>query len=550
MDIRHGGSTAGFSTAGAARAEVPAAESLPLPALTILGHPDLERIGELVLLGELASGRDALLSRHQPRFAAPDAASAGRPPSGGMPLDDPFLSRSPLRLEPLPGGGVRVHRGNSRTHLEVEGVTVEDLREIGSEALDDGVVVELARRVVLLLHRRTPPSLTEERFGLVGDSEGLERVRSAIGRVADLEVPVLLRGETGTGKELIAHALHRHGSRHDGRFIGVNLGALPVSLAAAELFGARKGAYTGATRDRPGYFGRADGGTIFLDEIGDAPPEIQVMLLRALETREITAVGSQTARRIDVRVVSATDADLESLVASSGFRAQLMHRLAGYTIRLPPLRRRRDDLGRLLVHFLVRELASAGEPPPPNDPAARHPWLPAALVARLARYDWPGNVRQLSNVVRQLVIDSRGHGTLGAGVRLEELLPPRSPASRPAGGPDLELQDGAESSPPAAAGPPAAPRRKPSEVTDGELVTALRAQRWNLKATAAALGVSRTSLYALLERSPNVRAAADVPPAEVRRAHQRHGDNLDAMVDDLEISERALRQRLKDLGLR
>ncbi len=555
MDLRYGGSTAGFSTATETAAESSAAEPMALPALTILGHPDLDRVGEVVILGELASGREVLLARHQPRFTAPGAAAAAShsAASGGA-LDDPFLSRRPLRLEPLPGGGVRLHRDRSRTHLAVDGAAVDDHLDAGGEDLEDGVVVELARRVVLLLHRRTPPAQAAEHFGLVGASEGLERVRATIRRVADLEVPVLLRGETGTGKELIARALHDHSTRRGERFVGVNLGALPSSLAAAELFGARKGAYTGATRNRSGYFGRADGGTLFLDEIGDAPAEIQVMLLRALETREITAVGAQTPRRIDVRVVSATDADLERLVSLSGFRAQLLHRLAGYTIRVPTLRRRRDDLGRLLVHFLERERAGAGEPPPPKDPSARAPWLPAALVARLARYAWPGNVRQLRNVVRQLVIDSRGQPTLGAGSRLEELLPP--PAASQTAGSETESEAGhvaADRPPEAAPAPPApvaAPRRKPSEVTEEELVAALRAERWNLKAAAAALGVSRTSLYALLQRSPNVRAASDVPAAEIRRAHQRHGGDLEAMVDELEISERALRQRLKDLGLR
>ncbi len=553
MDIRHGGSTAGFSTASAARAEAVATEPALLPALTILCHPDLRRIGDVVLLGELASGREVSLARHQPRFTAAGAASAALPraASGGAPLDDPFLSRRPLRLEPLPEGGIRFHRSGSRTHLAVGGVTVEDCLEVTGNALDEGVVVELARRIVLLLHCRTPLRPAAEHYGLVGDSSGLERVRSAVGRVADLEVSVLLCGETGTGKELIAHALHLNGTRRDGRFVGVNLGALPASLAAAELFGARKGAYTGAARNRSGYFGRADGGTLFLDEIGDAPPEIQVMLLRALETREITAVGAQAPRRVNLRVVSATDADLERLVANSGFRAQLLHRLAGYTIRLPALRQRRDDLGRLLVHFLTLECESAGEPPPPSDPAARDPWLGAALVARLARYEWPGNVRQLRNVARQLVIDSRGRQTLGAGVSLEELLPGGAPHAEPPGRVTTEpAEPAAADAAPAPAEPAAPPRRKPSEVTEEELIAALRARRWNLKATAAELRVSRTSLYALLERSPSVRAASDVPPAEIRRAHERHGGDLDAMSDELEISQRALRQRLKDLGLR
>ncbi len=546
MDVPYGGSTAGFSTATGDRARSSAPEPPPLAALTVLGHPDLDRVGDCVLLGELATGREALLARHRPRFTAPGAVT-------GAPLADRFLSRRPIRFEPLAGGGVRLDPGDSRTRLTAGGARVEDRRDLTLGELERGVVLVLARRVVLLLHRRRPPAGGAlEGFGLIGDSEGMERVRSAIGRVADLDVPVLLRGETGTGKELVARALHDHGPRRDRRFVAVNLGALPPSLAAAELFGARKGAYTGAHRDRVGYFKRAEGGTLFLDEIGDAPPEIQVMMLRALETREITAVGGRRPRPVDVRVVSATDADLEHLISGGGFRAQLLHRLAGYSIHLPSLRQRRDDLGRLLVHFLRRERRQAGEPPPPKDPDARAPWLAADLVARLAGYDWPGNVRQLRNVARQLVIDGRGRDVLGAGAALDELLPP--PAIAGGDGARVEAapvpKPEPEAPPSESTEPTPVPRRKPSEVSEDELVAALRAQRWNLKAAAEALGVSRTSLYALLERSPNVRSASDVPPAEIRQAWESHGGDLDAMVDELEISERALRQRLKDLGLR
>jgi two-component system nitrogen regulation response regulator GlnG len=326
----------------------------------------------------------------------------------------------------------------------------------------------------------------------------------------------------------------------------VNLGALPPSLAAAELFGARRGAYTGAVQDLPGWFGRADGGTLFLDEIGEAPPEVQVMLLRALETGEIVPVGSQEPRRVDVRVVSATDVDLEAAVRRGAFRAPLLHRLAGYPVLLPPLRRRREDLGRLLLHFLRAELAAFHETPPAAGPGAE-PWLPAALMARLAAHDWPGNVRELRNVARQLAIDGRGRDALSLGAGFADLARSQAPARAPEIGEDTTLPGF-----PAAAAPgrPSRRMRPPSEVSEDELLAALRAQRWNLKAAAAALGVARTSLYILLDQSPRVRAAADVPPEEVRAAFARCGGDVEATAAALEISERALRQRLKDLGLR
>jgi DNA-binding NtrC family response regulator len=507
----------------------------PLPALTVLGHPDLSRVGDRAFLGELARGREALLSRQEPRFAAPRAGA-------GEPLGVPFLSRRPLRIEPLiDEGGIRLRRDGSPIRVVANGAAVEESRCFSAAELDDGVVIELSEQVALLLHRRpapAPPSpVTADPHGLLGESAEIEAVHQAISRAAPLAVPVLFRGETGTGKELAARSLHEQSTRAGRPFFAVNLATLPPSLAAAELFGARRGSYTGAVKDLPGWFGRADGGTLFLDEVGEAPPEVQAMLLRALETGEIVPVGSQAPRRVDVRVISATDADLEQAVGRGAFRAPLLHRLAGYSIRLPPLRRRREDIARLLVHFLARELEALGAALPQGALGAE-PWLPASLVVRLVRHDWPGNVRQLRNVARQLAIDGHGRATLRATPGLEELLPEPAPA------PTLPKPAAVE-----APGPPAR-ARKLSEVSEDELLGALREHRWNLKATAAALGVARTSLYILLEQSPHVRAAADVPPDEVRAAFERCGGDVEATAAALEISERALRQRLKDLGLR
>ena len=542
MGLKDGGSTAGFSTASRERAveTAPREAPPPLPALTVLAHPDLERIGERVLLGELASGRQALLSRQQPRFTAPGERR-------GRALDDRYLSRRPLRFTPLAHGSVALRLDGSRTAVVVDGEPLGDACAVSAERLDRGVVLELARRVVLLLHALPcPADPPPPRFGLVGDSAGIVQVRQAIARVAERDVAGLLRGETGTGKELVAAALHQCSGRRDGPFVSVNLGAVPASLAASELFGARKGAYTGA-EGHDGYFVSADGGTLFLDEIGEASAEVQVLLLRVLESHEVVAVGCARPRRVDVRVISATDVDLEDRVREGKFRAPLLHRLKSYTLSMPPLRERRDDVGRLLVHFLREELREAGLPPPARDAEARAPWLPAALAARLARYDWPGNVRQLSNVARQLVIDGHGQPALGTS-RLDELLPPPRACDRRAAAVDAD-----ETLPTVGEEAAAGGRRrwrKPSDVSEQELAAALREHRYELKATAAALGVSRTSLYDLVGRSPHVRAAADVPPTEIRDACARLGGDLPALVDELRLSERALRQRLKDLGLR
>jgi two-component system nitrogen regulation response regulator GlnG len=248
---------------------------------------------------------------------------------------------------------------------------------------------------------------------------------------------VLLRGETGTGKELVARALHDHGPRRGGPFVSVNLGAIPRELAAAELFGAQRGAYTGATRDREGFFRAARGGTLFLDEVGEASPEVQAMLLRVLETGEMYPVGGQAKVATDVRILAATDADLDARIREGQFKAPLLHRLAGYEIRLPPLRERREDIGVLFYHFAREELLALGEVHrlSPEDPYSA-PWLPASIMGRLLRFAWPGNIRQLRNLTRQLVIGSRGCAQIALDPRLmaelgEELAPPAG-AERPA----------------------------------------------------------------------------------------------------------------------
>ncbi len=414
-----------------------------VPGLTILFHPQAERIGERVALPGLASGREEQLSRLEPAFSHP-----GR--SAPRPLADPHLSRRPVRL--LPGaepGSVRLLCAAGGTSVVLDGEAVAEARELTGEQLERGAVLLLANRVVVLLSLLDPVGGSGlPAFGLVGESAPMVQLRREIQRVVGLGVPVLLRGETGTGKELVARALHESSPRAGRPFLAVNMGAVPATLAAAELFGAARGAFTGADRKREGYFERADGGTLFLDEVGETPQEVQVLLLRALETGEVQPVGGE-AVDVDVRLVAATDADLESAVTAGRFRAPLLHRLSGYEIAIPPLRRRRDDFGRLFLAFLRRELAEIGESDRLAIPPGGRPWMPAALVARLAAFDWPGNVRQLRNVVRQLVIAGRDGGDEGMWLQAERTF-----------------QEGAR---PAASASPAdrADRADPEDDTDG-----------------------------------------------------------------------------------
>jgi two-component system nitrogen regulation response regulator GlnG len=506
--------------------------SLTVPGLTILNHPDPHRTGERAVLLALASGREARLSRMEPQLAAPGGGSL-------RPLADPHVSRRPLLLAPAQDGGVRLSQSVSPTPVLAAGEPLVGDRLFSARDLAWGIVLMLANRIVLLLHRFLPqPDRNIPSFGLAGESDAILEVRRQIRQVADLDLPVLLRGETGTGKELLAKAIHLASRRRDRPYYAINMGAVPPSLAAAELFGAAKGAFTGADRRRRGYFSLAHGGTLFLDEIGELPPEIQPLLLRALENGEIQPVGAEEAVRVDVRTIAATDSDLEAAIAAGSFRSPLLHRLSGYQIRLPALRDRRDDIGRLFVHFLRQELEAIGEGHHLDDPGPdARPWLPAPFVARLAAADWPGNVRQLRNVARQLVVDSRGFAVAQVGSQLDRLLDV-SEWPRP-------------KAPPAVAPSPARERsRSPLEVSADELVATLRANRWHPGATARQLGISRPALYVLIDRCPRTRKAADLGREEIEQAAGRCGGRIADMVEILEVSENGLKRQMTKLGLR
>ncbi len=528
-----------ISTAATPRRERPE-PSRPTPCLTIVSHPSPMRAGERLVLGALLSVGAVAVSRVGPDFVPPGATL-------GLPLADTFLSRKPLVFEGVGDGRVRLRVEPGGTQVWVEDAPLTGSREFGPEELAVGVSLVLAERVVLLLHL-TPASdgAGADDLGMVGHGAGMRRVREDVVRVADLKVPVLVRGETGSGKELVARAIHQRGPRRQGPFVSVNLGAIPKELAAAELFGARRGAYTGATQEREGFFRAAHGGTLFLDEVGEAPPEVQVMLLRVLETSEVYPVGGHSPVAVDVRLITATDADLEERIRQGVFKAPLLHRLAGYEVQVPPLRERREDIGLLFQHFARQEAEALGDGHRlESRSSAAEPWLPSALAVRLVRFGWPGNVRQLRNLARQLVIGSRGQGALKATPRLERELDAGLVAS------EAEAPSGRESArePERAAAPEPEPRRKPSEVTDTELIEALRASGWDLKAAALRLGITRPSLYVLIDKSTSLRTAGDLTVEEISRCFHECAGNLDEMTRRLEVSRRGLQRRVRELGL-
>jgi two-component system response regulator HydG len=245
--------------------------------------------------------------------------------------------------------------------------------------------------------------LTKEAEGrfpeLVGQGEKMAIVRRTVDKVAASDTTVFVAGESGTGKELVARAIHRLSKRANGPFIKVNCGALTETLLESELFGHEKGAFTGAIKQKLGRFELADQGTLFLDEVGDVPPAMQVKLLRALQEQEFERVGGEQPIKVDVRVVSATNKDLEAEVSSGRFRQDLFFRLHVLPVRLPPLRERREDIPLLCTHFV----AKLG---PKTNPRVRA--VGDAALGRIMAYHWPGNVRELENAIEQALVFAEG----------------------------------------------------------------------------------------------------------------------------------------------
>ena len=495
--------------------------------LTVLAHP----------LPEMVSSRSVVsprleLSRNEPKF---------EPPGGGRlrALRDPCLSRAPILLHEDDRGGVLIDASNGPNELEVDGEPLEKTRRVDPDALVRGVVLCLRGRITLLLHRSVgeSPQEDEPNLGIIGNSAPIRKIRRDLRTVAATALPVLILGESGSGKELVAQAIHDLSDRAAEHYEAINMATLTPELAASELFGHERGAFTGADAARRGCFERSDGGTLFLDEVAETPPQTQVQLLRVLETRDIRPVGGADSRTVDVRVLAATDADLMEGVERGEFRKALLHRLAGFTIEVPPLRKRLDDIGALFLHFAREQLERLGATALLEDRGSESPWISARAIARLARHDWPGNVRELRNTVRQLVVMGHRDRTITERVDLDALLgaPPRSAVKSG----DTASQEA--SSPPS--------ESAAAEVSEDELIRTLKRHEWRLAPTARALGISRTSLYRLVERSERVRKASDLEAPEVRRALQAAQGSVERAAAALEVSKRALTLRMRALEL-
>jgi DNA-binding NtrC family response regulator len=338
-----------------------------------------------------------------------------------------------------------------------------------TKPFDKGTVMETVRKALGHAERARRefqgPLVAGEAWGIVGESPAMQELRTLVERVAASPATVLITGETGTGKELVAEAIHRLSPRREAPLVRINCGALPENLVEAELFGHEKGAFSGADRAKPGRFELADGGTLFLDEIGELPLAAQVKLLRILQDGRLDRVGGTQTRQVDVRLVAATLRDLAAEAREGRFREDLLYRLRVVEVRVPPLRERREDIQPLVEFFLEKQSHRLGRPQPEISPEA---------LATLAAEPWEGNVRELENAVERAVL-------LAAG-----------PTLVPA---DFSLEPGDEAELPAPVGDLKGAARAAAAQAERRMIrAALEATAGNVTRAAERLGVSRRGL--------------------------------------------------------
>ncbi len=304
---------------------------------------------------------------------------------------------------------------------------------------------------------------TFDRRGIIGRDPALEKVLSTVARIAPTNASVLITGESGTGKELIAEAIHYNSNRRGKPFVKVNLGGMPPTLFESEMFGHKKGAFTDAVADRAGRFEIADGGTIFLDEIGELDMNCQVKLLRVLQERRFEPLGSSKTQTVDVRVICATNADLPRMVAEKRFREDLFYRINLITVELPPLRLRRGDIAALADHFIAGIC---------NDSGLKKPAVTAEAYRRLSSFDFPGNIRELKNIVERAVLVNSGDTLDADSFDINQASPSQSsPGDNTIAGNERLI-----------------------------IASALERNEGNISRTASELGLSRASLYRRIDK--------------------------------------------------
>lgn len=556
-------------------------EITSLPRLRVLYHAELSRIGAVTSdTSPLAAGDWQILGRQTPLFGT----------SGyERPLDDPAVSREQLRLRWLPGRNVFEIRPNAEARRPCRIVSTEDgARDqlpVGPFELPPGTCLALGERVLLALECVQARPRRADRLGLVGDSEALWTLRDEIRDVAIFGRPTLVVGPTGAGKELVARAIHARSPRSQGPFVAVNCAALPEQLVESLLFGHTRGAFTGAERAAPGLLAAADGGTLFLDELGELSGNIQPKLLRVLQDGLASPVGAHEPRRVDFRLIAATNRDLRADVAAGRLREDLYYRIATHVVAVPPVSARRFDVPELFFHFLERItrehpdtawLLASG--------ANARPAIPLAFFADLLRQPWSGNVREVQNVAEQIARLNLRPGPFRA-PSFAPRLPPFLPSAR-----DTAPREAAEIAGPRARAPSVdagveteigtalglAPktvgklfdddqlhaarlalddpsrsegRARLSAIATAAVQALLVAHDFNQSRVASALGTSRTTLVKLM-RDLGLRRATDLDLLAIERACAAARGDIDAAAQALGVSAHALKKQMTLLRVR
>lgn len=486
--------------------------------LTIIFHADTARIGHKALVPMQTGDAPWVLGRSSPEFTGTYGGVSAA-------LDDAHVSRRALQFS-YQGKRLTIRRFDSASRCRIGPTELHGSVELQWDKLLKGVPLMLGHSIVLMLRLAKRSVITDQASGhsdpLRGSSGCMEDIREQVARAAKHDIDVLIRGETGTGKELVASAIHRASGRTQGPMISVNMAAIPNELAASALFGSARGAFTGADRATAGYFEQAEGGSLFLDEIGDASVELQPLLLRVLEQREIQAVGG-LIRRVNVRVISATDAVLEG--EGCHFKAALRHRLASCEIVLPPLREHPEDMGELLLHFLERSATEVGrtELLPHAQSLARDIAAWAILFFRFVSYRWPGNVRELSNFAQQVILASEKTPILNENLQLT-LLGKKAKAHS-----SEQLPS----------------RRKIRDIDDDVFDQAMVSNGSEALRVALQLGVSRGAVYRRIKMSSRYRLATEIPLDELQHALTQHGGDSRAVAKQLQVSVNSLRCHLR-----
>ncbi len=541
------------------------------PRLRLLYHADLDRFGALTPPGAFDGGAWITLGRYQPSFIGP-----GR---NAQPLADPQVSRAQLRVRYLAEAGCFEVEPIAEARRPLARVRLGDPPELEAiaerAAIGPGECLAIGDRVLLGFDLGRCRPADADRLGLVGESEAMWSLREEVASVAKFGRPVLVCGPTGSGKELVARALHRASPRAAGPFVAVNCAALPEQLVESALFGHKKGSFTGADRDEAGLFAAANGGTLLLDELGELPLAVQPKLLRVLEDGVVVPVGARDGRRVDARVVAATHRDLPAQIRAGELREDLYHRIAAHVLQVPALAERRFDIPELFGHFFARlRVDQPGLEWLWERGRAWRPALPIGFVAQLLSRELAGNVRELANSAERTARKNLEPGNFRTpdevvGLPFASAEPttedppatPRAPTPPPellraaseilgiAQKTALKLLAGSELEAFSAARPDAEWIAGVRAHAAEALLAVLEAHAFAPTDVAAALGTSRTTLVKLMT-DLGLPRATDLGADEIARAREQAGGDLDQAARLLRVSASALKKRIAFLRLK